>query len=246
MSDVSDLRWSIVPKSDQLNAEQLLAGDMTITVTDVAIGSDDQPIVIRYAGDDGRPYKPCKTMRKALVYAWGIDGRQWVGRSMVLFNDPKVRFGGIDVGGIRISQLSDITRDLALSLTATKGKKAVHTIRPLKTAPKTAAPALADVLTLIADAQTQIDMQTAAAVAGKLTSDIDRSKARAAYAARLKAMQSAPKTQPVKTPDDYISALDEAADADAAGAVMAEAEGVLSGDDLFNLRQAYRMAWDRA
>lgn len=139
MPDVSDLRYTIVPKSDQLNAEQLMAGDMTITVTDVRIGSDDQPVVIHYEGEDGRPFKPCKTCRKVLIFAWGEDGRKWVGKSMTLFNDPSVKFGGMSVGGIRISHLSDIQRELTVSLTATKGKKTPHTIKVLKPARTTAA-----------------------------------------------------------------------------------------------------------
>ena len=123
MSDISNLRDTIVPKSDQLNAEQLLGGSLTITVEAVERGTDEQPIVIHYEGDGGRPYKPCKSMRKVLIFAWGEDGREWVGRSMTLFNDPSVRFGGMAVGGIRVSHMTDIDRDISLSLTATKGKK---------------------------------------------------------------------------------------------------------------------------
>jgi hypothetical protein len=135
MFDVSDLRPTIIPKSDQLNAEQLLAGPMTITVTEVRAGSQDQPIAIHYEGDGGRPYKPCKTMRKVLIFAWGPDGNAWPGKSMTVYNDESVRFGGAQVGGIRISHLSDIERDISLSLTATKGKKSAHTIKALKQEP---------------------------------------------------------------------------------------------------------------
>lgn len=133
MFDVHDLRPTIVPKSDQLNAEQLLGGPMTVTVTDVRVSdSAEQPVSIHYAGEDGRPYKPCKTMRKMLIFAWGQDGRAWIGRSMTLYNDPSIRFGGATVGGVRISHMTDIERDIAISLTATKGKKAMHTIKLLK------------------------------------------------------------------------------------------------------------------
>lgn len=132
MSDVSNLRDTIVPKSDQLNAEQLLGGPITITVTAVKRGTDEQPVILNYDGDNGRPYKPCKSMRKVLIFAWGDDGRQWVGRSMTLFNNPDVKFGGVKVGGIRISHLSHIERDIALSLTATKGKKEEFIIRKLE------------------------------------------------------------------------------------------------------------------
>lgn len=132
MSDVSSLSDTILPKSDQLNADQLLGGSLNITVTGVKRGTEDQPVVISYEGDNGRPYKPCKSMRKVLIFAWGDDGREWVGKSMTLYNNPDVKFGGVKVGGIRISHLSHIERDIALSLTATKGKKEVFTIRLLQ------------------------------------------------------------------------------------------------------------------
>src|SRR3546814_10205634 len=81
-NNVRDLRDTIVPKSDQLNAEQLLGGPITITVTDVKRGGgEEQPVVIHYEGEGGRPYKPCKSMRKVLVFAWGSDGGAWIGRS---------------------------------------------------------------------------------------------------------------------------------------------------------------------
>lgn len=136
MSDVSNLRDTIIPKSDQLNADQLLGGEMVVTVNNVRRGDGDQPIIIGYDGDNGRPYKPCKSMRKVLVFAWGEDGNQWVGRSMTLFCDTNVMFGGIKVGGIRISHMTDIERDVSVSITATRGKKTPYVIKKLD-APKT-------------------------------------------------------------------------------------------------------------
>lgn len=195
MRDVSDLRSTIVPKSDQLNAEQLLGGDMTITVSDVTVGSsDEQPVVIHYEGEDGRPFKPCKTMRKVLIFAWGEDGRQWSGRSMTLFNDPAVRFGGMNVGGIRISHLSDIDRDINISLTATKGKKAEHTIKRL------AVQSLGDVLAAIKAATGREGIAKARAMAEKLTRPADVAKAQEAYKARVEALRAGAK--PVTTAFD--------------------------------------------
>lgn len=131
-TNVADLRDTIVPKSDQLNAEQLLGGPVTITVTDVRRGGgEEQPVIIHYEGEGGRPYKPCKSMRKVLVFAWGGDGREWVGRSMTVYNRPDVKFGGEEVGGIRISHLSHIDRDIAIALTATRGRKEQTRIRKL-------------------------------------------------------------------------------------------------------------------
>lgn len=185
MSDVTDLRGTIVPKSDQLNAEQLLAGDMTITVTDVRMGSEDQPVILHYENDQGRPYKPCKTMRKLLIFAWGEDGRRWIGKSMTLYNDQQVRFGGMTVGGIRISHLSHIDREISVSLTATKGKKAQHNILPLEIT------TLDDVLKAIAAATDRNGMNAAKAKAMKLTSENDVQQAQDAYNARMMELRGA-------------------------------------------------------
>lgn len=185
MTDIKDLRSTIIPKSDQLNAEQLISGDLTITVTEVRAGSEDQPIVIHYENEEGRPYKPCKTCRKLLIFAWGEDGRAWVGKSMTLYNDHAVRFGGMTVGGIRISHLSDIEREISLSLTATKGKKAMHTVLPLEVT------RLDDVLKAIATATDRNGMNAARALAMKLPPGDQAQAAQDAYNARMKELRGA-------------------------------------------------------
>lgn len=123
MSDVRNLNDTIVPKSDQLNADQLIGGPITITVTGVRRGNSEQPITIHYQGENGRPYKPCLTMRKVLIFAWGEDGEAWIGKSMTLYNLRTVKWGGVEVGGIRISHMSHIDGDIKLSLAVTRGKK---------------------------------------------------------------------------------------------------------------------------
>ena len=131
MSDVTNLLDTIQAKSDQLNADDLGSGTMTITVTAVKRGDGEQPVVIHYQGDNGRPYKPCKTMRRVLVHGWTENGSAWVGRSMTLYNDPSVKFGGVAIGGIRISHMSDIGNGLRLTPNASKGKKTEVLIQPL-------------------------------------------------------------------------------------------------------------------
>ena len=128
---MNDLRKSIEPKSDQLNADDLLGTTKTITVTKVARGTADQPVFIHYDGENGRPYKPCKSMRRVLIGAWGDNGADWVGRSMTLYCDPSVKFGGVAVGGIRISHLTHIERDLSMMLTATRGKKSEYMVKAM-------------------------------------------------------------------------------------------------------------------
>jgi hypothetical protein len=73
-------------------------------------------------------------MRRVLITAWGDDGREWVGRSFTAYNDPDVKFGGVKVGGIRISHLSHLDGDLHMALTATKGKRAAYTVKRLSAA----------------------------------------------------------------------------------------------------------------
>lgn len=125
---------SIVPKSDQINADDLLAGPMTVTVAGVSAGTAEQPVNIRLHGE-ARVYRPCKTMRRVLVHLWGDDGHAWIGRRMTLVHDPEVKFGGVKVGGIRISHMSDIAALASIAVMLSKAggqaKKGVVTIQPL-------------------------------------------------------------------------------------------------------------------
>ena len=143
-SDVTNLRDTIIAKSDQLNADDIIGTGITITVTAVKRGdSAEQPVVIHYQGDNGRPYKPCKTMRRVLIAGWGENGAAWVGRSMSLYNDPSVKFGGVAVGGIRISHMTDIGNGISMATNASKGKKKEVIIQPLK-AQAPSKPAISD------------------------------------------------------------------------------------------------------
>jgi hypothetical protein len=206
MYDVTSLRTTIVPKSDQLNSEQLLAGPMTVTVSDVRVStSPEQPVVVHYEGEDGRPYKPCKTMRKVLILAWGEDGRAWVGKSMTLYCDPSVKFGGDAVGGIRISHLSDIPRDIAVSLTATRGKKAQHVIKRLESTD-------ARHMAAIQSAGTLEALKTAFEAAAKSTKDASRRQAFTAAKDKRKeelSKPAEPKPDDAST-EDFVAAMDAA------------------------------------
>ena len=124
MNDIADLTPTIKPKSDQLNADDLLTGPMTVKITDIKSGPVDQPVHIYIEGQ--QPYKPCKTMRRVLITAWGSNGKEWIGKSMILYCDPTVKFGGIALGGIRISHLSDIGQTLNMMLTASRGRKSLN------------------------------------------------------------------------------------------------------------------------
>jgi hypothetical protein len=127
---VTDLSTTIAPKSDQLNADDLIPGPITITITGVRQGSSpEQPIAVEH--DSGRPWMPCKSMRRVLVHVWGADGNRYVGRSLTLYRDPAVKFGGMAVGGIRISHMSDMAAAVTVALTETRASRKPFTVKPL-------------------------------------------------------------------------------------------------------------------
>ena len=126
-----DISSTLAAKSNQLNTDDLISGPITITISSVSAGSPEQPVAIGYEGDQGKPWYPCKSMRRVLVAAWGADASQYAGRRVTLFRDPEVMYGGIKVGGIRLSHLSDINGPLSIALTVTRQKRAPYRVQPL-------------------------------------------------------------------------------------------------------------------
>ena len=133
---MTDVTFALEAKSDQLNADDLIGVSRTIVVTGVSRGNNESPLNVHYEGDDGRPFKPCKTMRRLLIMAWGENGNDWIGKAATLFTDPDVKYAGKNVGGIRISHLSHIPKRIEVNLTATRGSKKLYTIEPLQIAEK--------------------------------------------------------------------------------------------------------------
>lgn len=130
---MNDMRATIIPKSDQMNFDDFAGGTTkTITVTKVLLGAEaEQPVSVGFEGDNGKPYKPCKSMRRVMVNVWGPDASKYTGRSMTLYGDPTVIFGGAKVGGIRISHMSHLDAPMTMALTATKATRKPFTVKPL-------------------------------------------------------------------------------------------------------------------
>lgn len=138
---MNDMRSTVIPRSDQLNADDLLTGPITIKIAAVSIkAGQEQPVSISYENDSGKPYKACKSMCRVMVALWGADASKYVGRSMTLYCDPKVRWGGMEVGGIRISHMSDIAESTTMALTVSRANKKPFTVKPLKAASGAASP----------------------------------------------------------------------------------------------------------
>ena len=130
-----DISSTIEADSSQVNADDLIGSPRTVTITGVNKGAADQPVNIELAEFPGRAYRPCKSMRRVLVLAWGSDASAYVGRRLTLFNDPSVKWGGQSVGGIRIAAMSHIQSRITVSLTVTRGKRSPFTVDPLPDEP---------------------------------------------------------------------------------------------------------------
>lgn len=227
MAQILDLRGTIIPKSDQLNADQLIGGPMTLTVTRVSASGGEQPVTINYEGDNGRPYKPCLTMRKVLVLAWGHDGNQWPGKSLRVYNDPDVRFGKDTVGGVRISHLSDIPGDISVRLAATKGKKALYEIKILVEVD-------VQYISAIKTAETVEALKEAFAAAYRSTRDEDsRAAFKAEYDRRMQEIAPSALLQ------GFVTRMKEAPNSDAGAELLDEARSTLNPTEQAELNKEF-------
>lgn len=128
---MNDMSAVIEPKSDQINADDFMAGPQTFTIERVDIkAGTEQPVSI-VLKDEKRVWRPCKTASRCLVAVWGPDAKAYVGRSVTLYRDPTVKWGGLEVGGIRVSHMSDISQAVTLMLTASKANRKPAVIKPL-------------------------------------------------------------------------------------------------------------------
>lgn len=127
--NTDSIRRAMQVKSDQLNAEDLIAGPRTIRLTGGV--EKDGKIRLNYEGDQGRPWVLSKTALRILSACWGDDPSKWIGLSCTVYCDESVVYGGKEVGGIRVSHVEGIGAPRSLNLTVTRGKKKEHVILPL-------------------------------------------------------------------------------------------------------------------
>lgn len=145
-----DIGDTIAPKSDQLNAEDLLSGERTFTITEVlVVDSPEQPVSIYLAEfPKDRPWKPSKTSRRVMIMGWGNDSKTYAGHRITLYRDPEIKFGGDKVGGVKIRAMSHLpgNKRLAVALTVTRGKRAPYVVEPLPAEAATSPAVSADTL----------------------------------------------------------------------------------------------------
>lgn len=162
-----DMTDTIVPRSDQMNADDLMTGPRTFTISGVRkASSPDQPVDVQLAEfPDGRPFKPSKSMRRVMVAAWGADASAYIGHRLTLYRDPEITFGKDKVGGVRISHMSDLAdgKPLRIALTVTRGKRAPYVVEPLQNSapnsPAVSAETLAEMAELFNEAEIPDDLR---------------------------------------------------------------------------------------
>lgn len=125
-----DLTESIAPKSDQLDAIDLISGPRTFTIERVTANNADQPFNF-HLREFPRVWRPGLSMRRVIVKAWGPQADNYVGKRVTLYCDETVRFGNDVTGGTRISHMSGIDRKLTIPLIVKRGKSAMYTVEPL-------------------------------------------------------------------------------------------------------------------
>lgn len=127
-----DISPFLEAKSDQVTADDLIGGPRTFRVSRVEVPGGEQPVLVHLEGMDGKPFKPCKGMRRLLAAMWGLNASTWAGRSITLFRDPDVRFGADQTGGVRVAAVSHIDEPTTVPVRVSRGKAKQYKIEPLK------------------------------------------------------------------------------------------------------------------
>ncbi len=131
--DDDDMSSTVTPKSDQLQADDLVGG-RTITIKinrRENKRSLEQPLSLFYDGDNGKPYKPSKGMRHVLIGLYGKSSAKYVGHSLTLYRDENVTFGPDKTGGVRISNATGITEPMTIIIPVKRGIRKPFTVQPL-------------------------------------------------------------------------------------------------------------------
>lgn len=127
-----DFAGTTQAKSDQINAVDLVGGSITCRITGIKMtGAPDQPVSISVDAHR-QPWKPSKTFRRVLLLLWPeTSPDDWVGRDVVLWCDPEIKWAGEKVGGIAISHASHINERKVFSLAESKSKRKTIVVEPL-------------------------------------------------------------------------------------------------------------------
>lgn len=176
------------PKSDQLNADDLMFAPVAVKIVKVKPGNKEQPIVIELA-DGLRPYKPCKTMIRILRAHFGDNAQDWINQQLILFRDPDAEYGGVKMGGIRISHATGLTEPKTFIITTRRGRRGEYTLLPFPTIAPAEKKYVDDVLAEIAAAESGEQLAAIGFILKTKSKQI-QDAVRGAYASRKKALET--------------------------------------------------------
>ncbi|WP_062077754.1 hypothetical protein [Demequina globuliformis] len=127
------MRIKVKPRSDQWNADDFIGGPRTFTVSHVVEGVAEQPYDIHFSDGEGKAWRPPNGVLTLLIEAWTDETSTWKGRRVTLYRDPAVRFGKEQLGGVRVSHMSDLPggKPFTAHVTVSRGKKGPMTVQPL-------------------------------------------------------------------------------------------------------------------
>lgn len=129
---MNDMTMTIVAKSDQINAADLIGNPRTITVREVRIkAGEDQPVTIMIEGDK-KAFRPCKGVRRLLVRVWGPDASKYIGQSLTIYCDPTVTWAGKEEGGIRVSHMTGLNEKIVEFMRVSRAATKPYEILPLR------------------------------------------------------------------------------------------------------------------
>ena len=123
MANVSE---AMQANSNQLNAADIMGVEPIITVQSVNLTNEagKKTVWVHYHGGEGRPWRVSTGMVRILSAGWGPESDNWIGKSVKIFNEPTVRFGGKEVGGVQIRAMSDIPeRGIKATLSINRTKR---------------------------------------------------------------------------------------------------------------------------
>jgi len=162
--DLLDVTEAMEAKSDQLNAIDLIAEPKTITITAIKKGTEQQKVVVRFEGDNNKPWMANKGQTRAMATLWGSKTPAWIGQKLTLYREPTVLYRGDDAGGIRISHATGINAKTKIKLVIAKGRMVDMWVEPLNAKPRNALSdeQLTSISQMIVDAQNMAELSVVA------------------------------------------------------------------------------------
>lgn len=106
------MHWKLYIESDVVRAIDLGSKDHVVEIAKLergkvtgAGGKKSGKCMVWLKGKD-KPLACGSTVLKSIAGIYGDDTRTWIGKSITIYNDPNVVYGGEKVGGVRVRPIA--------------------------------------------------------------------------------------------------------------------------------------------